>query len=73
MSSMTTPTPWPSWIMSYQRRPVGSAIIAGSPEASSEKKPIWSEWSATTRKSSGRDSWTGRPVELVTCSPRAKR
>ncbi len=32
-----------------------------------------SEWSATTRKSSGRDSLTCKPVDEVSSSPRAKR
>jgi hypothetical protein len=32
-----------------------------------------SEWSATTRKSSGRESLTGCLEELMTCSPLAKR
>ena len=39
----------------------------------SGKKPMPSEWSATTRKSSGRESFTGCPLEAVTSSPRAKR
>jgi len=35
--------------------------------------PRFSAWSATTRKSSGRDRLAGRPVLEVTVSPRAKR
>ena len=61
------------WIMSYHLRPVGSARISGLPAKRSGKKPMLSEWSATTRKSSGRESLAGWPLEAVTCSPRAKR
>ncbi len=50
--------PLPDLIMSYHFRPVGSASKAGSPAISCGKKPMLSEWSATTRKSSGRDSFT---------------
>ena len=55
--------------MSYQRRPVGSASIVGSPAKSCGKKPMLSEWSATTRKSSGRESFTRWPLEAVISSP----
>ena len=63
----------PAITMSYQRRPVGSASMAGSPPWSFGKKPMLSEWSATTRKSRGRESFTGSPVEEVSSSPFAKR
>jgi len=65
--------PSPDWIMSYHLRPVGSASSSGLPAIRSGKKPMLSEWSATTRKSSGRESFTGWPLEAVTWSPRAKR
>ncbi len=59
--------------MSYHFLPVGSLSIFGSPEYKRGKNPMLSEWSATTRKSSGRDSLTFKPVDEVSSSPRAKR
>ena len=73
MISMAASAPWPDWIMSYHLRPVGSASISGLPANRSGKKPMLSEWSATTRKSSGRESLAGWPLEAMTCSPLAKR
>ena len=61
MMSRAASAPWPEAIMSCHLRPCGSAMIAGSPPKMSGKKPMPSEWSATTRKSSGRDSLTGWP------------
>ena len=55
--------------LSYQRRPVGSASRSGLPPSSFGKKPMLSEWSATTRKSSGRDSLARLAVDDVTSSP----
>ena len=46
-------------------------MMAGAPPTTCGKKPKPSEWSATTRKSSGRESFTGCPVLEVTSSPRA--
>ena len=63
----------PRWIISYQRFPVASASNLGSPSKRRGKKPMLSEWSATTMKSSGRDSLTGSPVDDTTSSPRPKR
>ena len=73
MISIAASAPLPDCIMSYQRGPVGSASIAGLPANRSGKKPMLSEWSATTRKSSGRDSLTRCPLEAVISSPLAKR
>ena len=73
MISMAAAAPWPDWIMSYHLRPVGLARSSGLPAIRSGKKPMLSEWSATTRKSSGRDSFAGWPLDAVTSSPRAKR
>ena len=73
MISIAASAPLPLWIMSYHLRPVGSARMLCAPANRSGKKPMLSEWSATTRKSSGRESFTGWPLEAVTCSPRAKR
>ena len=72
-SAALTPLSPPAWTRSYQRLPVGSASISGLPEKRAGKKPMLSEWSATTRKSSGRESLTLRPADAVTSSPRAKR
>ena len=55
MMSIAASAPLPDWIMSYHFLPCGSASTSGSPAKSSGKKPMPSEWSATTRKSSGRD------------------
>ena len=57
MISIAAAAPWPVWIMSYHLRPSGSASSSGLPASRSGKKPILSEWSVTTRKSSGRDSF----------------
>ena len=66
----STPCSPPAWTMSYQRRPVGSASISGSPANSRGKKPMLSEWSATTRKSSGRDEPHGLAASTeITSSP----
>ena len=73
MMSIAASAPLPEVIMSCHFRPCGSAMMAGSPPTISGKKPKPSEWSATTRKSSGRESFTGCPVFEVTCSPRANR
>ncbi len=73
MISSAAFAPWPDITMSYQARPCGTASSSGLPFRKSGKKPMLSEWSATTRKSSGRDSLAGWPLEAVTCSPRAKR
>ena len=70
---MAASAPPPDWTRSYHWRPVGSASISGLPANRSGKKPMLSEWSATTRKSSGRESFTGCPLEAVSCSPLAKR
>ena len=72
-SAALTPSSPPVCTMSYQRRPVGSASISGLPAKSAGKKPILSEWSEMTRKSSGRDSFTRSPPDAVSSSPRAKR
>jgi hypothetical protein len=71
--SMAASRPFPVWIMLYQRRPVGSASIVGSPAKSCGKKPMFSAWSATTRKSSGRASFARWPLDAVSSSPLAKR
>ena len=63
----------PLLIISLQRLVTGSPSRAGFPLAISTIVPIASEWSATTRKSSGRDRRAFWPVEVVTSSPRAKR
>ena len=60
-------------IRSCQRFRVGSAMKAGLPLNSSRPVPMPSEWSDTTRKSSGRSSWASTPLEERTFSPRAKR
>jgi hypothetical protein len=73
MISMAASGPLPDPIMSYHRRPVGSASTSGLPANRSGKKPMLSEWSATTMKSSGRDSFTRWPLDAVTSSPLAKR
>ena len=73
MISSAALTPSPDWTMSYHFLPVGSASMPGSPAKSRGKKPMLSEWSATTMKSSGRESFTRMPFEAVTSSPRAKR
>ena len=73
MISIAASEPLPALIMSYHLRPVGSARISGLPAKRSGKKPMLSEWSATTRKSSGRDSFTGCPLEAVISSPWASR
>ena len=65
--------PCPDCIMSYHLRPVGSASSSGLPAIRSGKNPMLSEWSATTRKSSGRDSFTGCPDEAMSSSPLASR
>jgi len=72
-SAAATPFSPPSWTISYQRFPVGSATMSGFPAKRSGKKPMLSEWSEMARKSSGRESFTRWPVEEVTSSPRAKR
>ena len=51
----------------------GSEMNAGLPSCTWNMSPRPSAWSATTRKSSGRESFTGMPVEETTSSPRAKR
>ena len=51
----------------------GSDVSPGLPSWSWNIRPRPSAWSATTRKSSGRESFTGMPVEETTSSPRAKR
>ena len=43
MISIAASAPLPAWIMSYQRRPVGSASIFGSPANSWGKNPMLSE------------------------------
>jgi hypothetical protein len=64
----------PPWRMpSNHRRPFSVARIAGSPFMSCGIRPNISEWSETTRKSSGRDSLARWPVDVVTSSPRANR
>ena len=73
MMSSAASAPCPEWIISFHFRPCGSAMIVGSPPTMSGKKPKPSEWSATTRKSSGRESFTGCPLFDVTSSPRANR
>ena len=73
MMSSAAFTPSPDWIMSYQRRPVGSASMCGFPAKRSGKNPMLSEWSVMARKSSGRESRTRMPVDEVTSSPRPKR
>ena len=73
MISSAASAPLPEWIMSYQRRPFGLASSSGFPAIRSGKNPMLSEWSATTRKSSGRESLAGWPLDAVTSSPRAKR
>lgn len=73
MMSIAASAPWPPLICSYQRLPCSVASNVGSPLISIGKKPMPSEWSATTRKSSGRESRTGWPVFEVISSPRAKR
>ena len=45
----------------------------GVPAWLSAAIPIMSEWSVITSQSSGRDSLTGRPVDDVISSPRARR
>ena len=73
MMSIAAAAPWPDASMSCHFFPCGSAMMSGAPPTSSGKKPKPSEWSATTRKSSGRESFTGCPVFEVTSSPRANR
>ena len=73
MISSAAWAPLPDMIRSYHCLPVGSARISGLPANRSGKKPMLSEWSATTRKSRGRDSFTGWPLEAVISSPRARR
>ena len=68
-----TPSWPPACTISYHFLPVGSASISGSPPNNLGKKPILSEWSATTRKSSGLDNFTGTPVEAISSSPLANR
>ena len=63
----------PARTMSCQRRPFGSDRTSGSPATSRGKKPMPSEWSATTRKSSGRERRTGCRVAEISSSPLAKR
>jgi len=48
-------------------------MTSGEPAAMSCTMPIPSEWSATTNQSSGRESFTGCPLEATTSSPRANR
>ena len=71
MISSATLTPSPELIRSYQSLPVGSARRSGFPASRSGKNPMLSEWSATTSQSSGRDSFTGTPVEAMTSSFRS--
>ena len=74
ISSAAATAVWPpSSTMPFQRRPSSLAIISGSPAISIGKKPMPSEWSEITRKSSGRPSLTRSPVAETTSSPRAKR
>ena len=68
-----TPCSPPVCTMLCQRRPFGSARISGSPAISRGKRPMASEWSATTRKSSGRERRTGCRVAEITSPPLAKR
>jgi hypothetical protein len=71
--STAASAPWPFWIISNHLRPVGSVRSAGSPARRRGKNPMLSEWSATTRKSSGRDSFAGWPDDATISSPLAKR
>ena len=73
MISSAASAPFPDVIISYHLRPVGFASTSGFPARRSGKKPMLSEWSATTRKSRGRESFTGWPLEAWISSPRASR
>ena len=73
MISIAASAPLPLCTMSYHFRPVGFARIFGSPLNRSGKNPMLSEWSATTRKSSGRESFTGCFDDAVISCPLAKR
>jgi hypothetical protein len=71
--SIAASAPFPACTRSYHFLPVGFARIFASPLKRSGKNPMLSEWSATTRKSSGRDSLTGCFEDAVISWPLAKR
>ena len=73
MMSRAACAPFPELISSYHFRPCGVASRPASPPVSCGKKPMPSEWSATTMKSSGRESFARCPLEAITSSPLAKR
>ena len=57
----------------YHSLPTSVASKAGSASLRSLAMPRYSAWSVTTRKSSGRTSFTRWPLLEVTTSPRANR
>ena len=73
MISRATSSPLPAWTLSYHSLPVGSDSRCAAPALRSGKKPMLSEWSATTRKSSGMASRTRPAVVDSISSPRANR